>query len=152
MTRIERSIVIDRSQKDVFEFVQEPANDERWQTTVVETSVLTPGPMGVGVRVAQTRRFLGVRFETTFEVTEFEPHRRSAVRTVAGPIPAVGRYLVAREGDSARLTATIELEAHGLFSLAEPVFARMAARELETNLGHLKDIVEADQPAVASRS
>jgi hypothetical protein len=37
-----------------------------------------------------------------------------------------------------------ELDAHGLFKLAEPVFARMTSRELEANLGHLKDLLEAD--------
>jgi hypothetical protein len=37
-----------------------------------------------------------------------------------------------------------ELDAHGLFKLAEPVFARITARELEANLGHLKDLLEAD--------
>ena len=38
---------------------------------------------------------------------------------------------------------TGELDAHGFFKLAEPVFARIAGRELESNLGHLKDILEA---------
>ena len=37
-----------------------------------------------------------------------------------------------------------ELDAHGFFKLAEPVFARITRRELEANLGHLKDLLEAD--------
>jgi hypothetical protein len=38
---------------------------------------------------------------------------------------------------------TGELDAHGAFKLAEPVFARITSRELEANLGHLKDLLEA---------
>src|SRR2546427_2974759 len=61
MTRIERRIVIDRPVEAVFGFVHDAANDARWQTTIVESRVLTPGPTGIGTRVAQVRRFLGVR-------------------------------------------------------------------------------------------
>jgi hypothetical protein len=35
------------------------------------------------------------------------------------------------------------MEAHGFFKLAEPVFARFVRREVESNLGHLKDLLEA---------
>jgi hypothetical protein len=38
----------------------------------------------------------------------------------------------------------VELAAHGLFKLAEPVFARITSRELEANLGHLEDLLEAE--------
>jgi hypothetical protein len=36
------------------------------------------------------------------------------------------------------------LDAHGLFKLAEPVFARITGRKLEANLGHLEDHLEAE--------
>src|SRR5438094_3355771 len=117
MTRIERSIVIDRPVEVVFEFVQDPTNDVRWQTSIVESRVLTPGPIGIGTRLAQVRRFLGIRFETAFEVTAFDPYRSSSVRTVAGPIPATGSYLFDALGPSTRLTGIVELDAAGLFSL-----------------------------------
>jgi hypothetical protein len=149
VTRIGRRIVIDRPVEAVFGFVHDATNDARWQTTIVESRVLTPGRMGIGTRVAQVRRFLGVRFETAFEVTAFEPYRSSSVRTVSGPIPAAGSYLFDSLGQSTRLTGILELEAAGLFSLAEPVFARMASRELETNLGHLKDLIESEAEATS---
>jgi hypothetical protein len=69
---------------------------------------------------------------------------RSAVRLVEGPVPMSGRYLLEPAGGSTKLTATGELDAHGFFKLAEPVFARMTARELESSLGHLKDLLESD--------
>ena len=85
-----------------------------------------------------------MRFETAFEVTAFDPYGSWSVRTVSGPIPAAGRYLFESLGPSTRLTGIVELDAAGLFSLAEPVFARMADRELQANLGHLKDLVESE--------
>ena len=141
MTKVEHSVVIERPPEEVWAFVHEPANDPKWQTTIVEARA-PDEPMRVGTRVTEVRQFLGRRFETGFEVTEFEPYRRSAVRVIAGPIPGGGSYAFERADGGTRFTMTVELDAHGFFKLAEPVFVAMARRELEANLGHLKDLLE----------
>jgi uncharacterized membrane protein len=143
MTTIERSIVIDRPVEEVWEFVHDTADNILWQTTLAESEKLTEGPMGVGTRVREVRHFLGLRIESTWEMTEYEPYRTSAIRGVSGPIPLSGRYRVEGFEGGTRFTVTGELDAHGFFKLAEPVFARIAGRELEANLGHLKDLLEA---------
>jgi hypothetical protein len=38
---------------------------------------------------------------------------------------------------------TMETDAHGFFKLAEPVFGRMARRDVTTSCEHLKDLLEA---------
>ena len=37
---------------------------------------------------------------------------------------------------------TGELDAHGTFKLAQPVFASITSRALEASLGNLKDLLE----------
>jgi len=143
MTKIERSIVIDRPVEEVWEFVHDTADNILWQTTLAESEKLTEGPMDVGTRVREVRHFLGLRIESTWEMTEYEPNRTSAIRGVSGPIPLSGSYRVEAFEGGTRFTVTGELDAHGVFKLAEPVFARIAGRELEANLGHLKDLLEA---------
>jgi uncharacterized membrane protein len=143
MTKIERSIVIGRPVDEVWEFVHDIANDRLWQTTLVESEQLTDGPMGVGTRAREVRQFLGVRIELVWEVTEFEPHKTSAIKGVSGPVPLNGRYLFEPVEAGTRFTVSGELDAHGLFKLAEPVFARITSRELGANLGHLEDLLEA---------
>ena len=145
MTKIERSIVIDRPIDEVWAFVHDITKDRLWQTTLVESEQLTEGPFGVGTRVREVRQFLGLRVELAWEVTEYEPTRTSAIRGVSGPVPLHGRYAFEPVGGGTRFTVTGELEAHGLFKLAEPVFARITRRELETNLGHLEDLLEAEE-------
>jgi carbon monoxide dehydrogenase subunit G len=144
MTRIERSVVIDRPVEEIWEFVHDPTKDARWQTTLVESNVETEGPMRVGTRVRQVRRFLGVRFEMTWEITEYDPPRKSSIKAVSGPIPLSGSYLLEPVQGGTKLTAGGEVDSRGLFKVAEPVFARMGGRELEANLGHLKDLLEAE--------
>jgi hypothetical protein len=42
-----------------------------------------------------------------------------------------------------RLTLTAEGHSGGFFGIVEPIFARLAARRLETELARLKDLLEA---------
>jgi uncharacterized membrane protein len=143
MSKIERSIVIERPLEEVWDFVQDTSKDAMWQTTLVESQVLTEGPRRVGTQVQEVRRFLGVQIPMTLELTEFEPRHRSSLRAVSGGIPLSGSYLLEPLDGGTKLTVTGQLEAHRLFKLAEQVFARMTSRELEASLGHLKDLLEA---------
>jgi len=144
MSKIERSVVIDRPIDEVFEFVHDTSKDALWQSTLVESHQLTDGEMGVGTKVREVRQFLGRRIEMDWEVTDYEPSTRSSIKTLSGPIPLTGSYLLEPVDGATKLTATGELDAHGVFKLAEPVFARITGRELEANLGHLKDLLEAE--------
>ena len=143
MTRIERSVILDRPLAEVWQYVHDPANDAVWQTSILETRHEGGPPMDVGTRMVEVRRFLGRRFETAWEVSEFDPPRRSAVLSVSGPIPFTGSYVLEPVDGRTRFTLRMDTDAHGFFRLAEPVFGRMAGREMEANLGHLKDALEA---------
>ena len=145
MTRIERSITIERPVDEVWRFVHDWRNDRLWQTTLRESEQLTDGPVGVGTQVREVRQFLGLRVELAWEVTEYEPTTHSSIKGISGPVPLSGGYVLAPENGGTLFTVAGELDAHGLFKLAEPVFARMTARELETNLGHLKDLLESGE-------
>jgi carbon monoxide dehydrogenase subunit G len=143
MTKVERSIVIDRPVAEVWDYVNDPAKDVTWQSTLLEAEQLTDGPVGVGTRVREVRQFLGIRVQTVWEFSEYEPMSRSSIVSVSGPVPLKGSYALESQNGGTKLKVTGELDAHGLFKLAEPVFARMTGRELESNLGHLKDLLEA---------
>jgi uncharacterized membrane protein len=143
MTTVERSIVIERPIHEVWDFVQDTSNNALWQTTLLESQVLTEGPTRAGTQVEEVRRFLGMRVPMTLELTEFEPDRKLAVKGISGGIPLSGSYVLERFADGTKLTVTGALDGHRLFRLAEPVFERMTSRELEASLGHLKDLLEA---------
>jgi len=148
MSRIERSIVIDKSADGVFAFLHDARNDTLWQTTLVEAEPVTEGPLRVGSQIREVRRFLGVRVETTRELTHYAPPAASSFKSISGPVPMAGSYVLEGVNGGTRVTARGELDAHGFFKLAEPVFARMAGRELEASLGHLKDLLESDSATV----
>ena len=143
MSKIERSIIIERPQADVFSYIHEPRNDASWQTTLIQAEQLDDAPFGVGTQVRERRRFLGIHVEMTKEITEYKPPRRSAFKMVAGGAPMSGAYEVEPLDGSTKLTATGYVASRGFFKMAAPLFDSMAARELEASLGHLKELLEA---------
>ncbi len=142
MHRFEQSIVIERPPDEVFSFIHDFSRVPDRQPSLIESAQVSEAPLAVGSQIRQVRKFFGPRIESTFEVTEFEPPRQSAFKTTTGPVPMEGRYLLEPVAGGTRLTWRGEIEESGVLRLAEPVFARMAKRELETSFAHLKDLLE----------
>jgi ligand-binding SRPBCC domain-containing protein len=149
MTRFEHSITIQRPLEEVWAFVTNPANDPTWQGPTLEVHGDFDAPLGVGTEFVMVSHFLGLRVETTFVVTAHEPMTRSSVKAVSGPVPATGTYTFEAVDGGTRFTMHGETEAHGLFKLAEPVFARMARREWASSGETLKELLEAGVAAPA---
>jgi uncharacterized protein YndB with AHSA1/START domain len=147
VTKLEHQMVIDRPIRDLFSFLVDPANNPRWQSPIVEARCLTEGPIGVGSKVVETAQFLGLRFELTYQVTEYQPPHRAAIE-IGAPFTGRGSYTLEPTAAATLLTTELEIDAHGFFRLAESVFARMAKREFEASLGrlrHLLEVVRIDQ-------
>lgn len=142
MIRVTKSVLIHRSAEDVFEFVSNQENAPRWQNGLVEVRRLTDGPPRVGTRHAFVRTFMGKQLVAENEFVEFDPPRRVAFRVTTGPMPGGGSYVVEADAEGARLTSTVEMEASGFLSLAEPLVARTLRRDVEANLARLKGMLE----------
>lgn len=147
MTKFAHSVVIERPLDQVWDYVIEPTNDPVWLGSIIEVRRERGEQLEVGSEIHQVAQFLGRRFEVTLVVTEHEPMRRSAVRTVGGPVPVSGSYTFEPVNGGTRFTMEGEADAHGLFKLAEPVFARLARREWSSSCEVLKEILEAGSMA-----
>jgi uncharacterized protein YndB with AHSA1/START domain len=142
MTKVQQSVTIRRPVDEVWTYVIDARNDPIWWNSVVEAGRGAELPPAVGVEIEETFRFAGIRFPVRFKVTELEPATRSAVEVVGGPVPGRGSYDLEPVDGGTRLTLTLETDAHGFFKLAEPVFARMAQRDVAASCAKLKDVLE----------
>jgi uncharacterized protein YndB with AHSA1/START domain len=143
MIKIEHSIVINRPVEEVFEYIANPEKTPLWAGVVRETKLTSEGPYGVGSTYNNVVELLGRRIESNYEVTEYEPNSKSSTKTTSGPMPMeISTTFKAVEGGT-EVTNSAKLDAAGLFKLAEPVFARMADRQVETDFANLKDLLEA---------
>jgi hypothetical protein len=69
----------------------------------------------------------GEVFEFSYELTEYEPPKRSSVKAITGLFPFSGSYSLEPRDGATRFTITGDIEAHGFFKLAQPVLRRIAA-------------------------
>ena len=87
MPSIHESILIDRPQEIVFDFSSDPRNVPRYSPSIVRYEPTDTGPLGVGSRVNGSIKVAGKRIDYILEITEFEPPRRFASKTIESPIP-----------------------------------------------------------------
>ena len=85
---------------------------------------------------------MGRRMETSYEITEYEENKLIGFKTTSGPIPMEGSYSVESIEAGTKLSFKISGEPGGLFKLAEPLVARTAKRQIETDFNNLKDLLE----------
>ena len=125
--KIEESVIIHRPPEDVFAFLAIRSNDAVWMASVVESAWLDAdaghpaAAIGVGRRGRMIMKLPGRRAEFIDEVTEYEPGRRIAHRTVEGPIPLRTACICEPAGDACRATVVGEVD-----RLPGGVFGRLA--------------------------
>jgi uncharacterized membrane protein len=143
MTTISHSVTIERPVEAVWDYTTDARNDPIWQRNVVEVGRGADRSVEAGSEVEETFTFLGRRFPVTLVVTEHTPHRRSAVTVTGAPVAGRGAYDYDAVEAGTRFTMTFEADAHRLFKLAEPVFARLVRRDLANCCETLRDLLEA---------
>jgi uncharacterized protein YndB with AHSA1/START domain len=142
---ITESIEINRRPEDVFAYLDDVERHGEWQEQIVDVQPESDQPMGVGKRVRETRRIPGGDRSMTYEVTEYDPPRRSSFRVLDGPIRAVGTISVEPVGDGSRsrLTFTLDFQGHGLGGkLLLPVAKGQARKQIPKDQARMKELLE----------
>src|SRR5215470_4334958 len=113
--RFGATTIIDRPPAEVFAFLADGENDEKFSARIVEIEKKTDGPPGVGTVYASTAKDGGIKAQHEFELTEFEPHSRirwkEISRTTPVIVPVGGYDMAPAEGGGTELTFFNELEA-----------------------------------------
>jgi uncharacterized membrane protein len=146
--RIEESITINRSAEDVFAFFDDRRNDHRWMGSVVESEWIDPGAStDVGRRGRMVMNVFGTR-EFSDAVTEYEPGRRVAHRSVSGSVAVRSACLAEPVAEGTRATFSWEAEHLPGGRLAalglQPLLARAVRRGYRADLARLKRLLEDD--------
>jgi uncharacterized protein YndB with AHSA1/START domain len=128
--RITQTFVAAAPPELVFDYMTDPSNLAKWQTSKTLVEPLTEGPTRLGTRVRERTKPPGAReFEQIVEFTEFERPKRFHVHIVDGPYPIDGTWTLEREGTNARLKFAAEGELHGLKRLVAPILKGLMARQ-----------------------
>src|SRR4030067_1481022 len=133
MIKFENSIFVNRTPQDVFDYVNNPANDAQWQSGTEATEGTSDGPPGVGSTLKSVINFMGRKIESELEVTVWDPPHRSGLKARSGPIPFEVTIKYEAQGGGTLLTQTGQAEFGGFFKLAEGLVGEQLAKEFEAN-------------------
>lgn len=142
---ITHSIEIDRRPEEVFAYLDQPERHGEWQEAIVTAKVEGDGPVGVGTRVHEVRTMGGREQDTSYEITEHEPPRKSSFSGTTGSVRPVGTVTVEPidDGTRSRVTLEFDLIGHGMGTLLAPFARQQAAKEIPKAQEQLKARLEA---------
>jgi uncharacterized protein YndB with AHSA1/START domain len=136
-------VVTPRSPEEVYAYLVNFDNQTEWRFDVL-ASELTAGEAGqVGARYHQRVKQGRKEIDSNVELTEAEPHRRVAFRTVDdGPVTVSGAWRIEPQGDQTRIDADVAIQPNGLLKLFEPMMGpslRKTGARYETALAECVD-------------
>ncbi len=143
MAKLEHSIVIKRPVEEVFEFMNNPENEKLYRSGLIETELTSEGSIGVGSTTREVSKFMGIKMESTGEVTEYEHNRLVASKSTSGPIPFTFKTTFDPVPDGTKVTMEFEGEIGGFFKVAESVVIKTGMKQIEGDFAKLKNLLEA---------
>jgi uncharacterized membrane protein len=143
MIKFEKSVLINRPQQEVFDFVTNLSNDPKWQSSIESVEQVSDGPIGVGSTWRYITKFLSRKNETEIQMTSYEPPRHSTVKAVSGPIPFENTHKFQKQDGGTLLTVIGQAEIGGFFKMAEGLVGKQMEKQMDADAAALKKLLEA---------
>ena len=135
--------VIERPIAEVSAYVGDPSNAPSWYRRIDSADWQTDPPTMLGSLITFRARFLGRSLVYTYQVVEYTPGKRVAMRTSAGPFPMETEYIWRPVGDRVtHMTLRNHGEPAGFNRFLAPLISRMMRRAMAQDLADLKRLLE----------
>ena len=145
MINLNVSTMIYRPVEQVFDFVSAPENDFQWQYGTLAAARLPDGADRLGLFFRTIGHQFGHRLQGVFEVTEYEPNRKYAFRSISGPLHFQACYTFKIDSGSTKIRIATQAKAANIFDMNERLLERRMKKQLKENLALLKDLLEAKE-------
>lgn len=145
MIRAEKTIVINRPQKEVFDFASDPANAHKWLKIIKSKKWASKPPHGIGSTHHVVSHYMGRDMEVTNEFTTWDPPNQFSFKTIDGPVPIEIEEGMRFEpnGNGTKVTWWIQVKTVGVFKLMESMFKKQAENNAVSDLETLRSLQEA---------
>ncbi len=136
MARAEKTVLIQRPVRSVFDFVLNGANGRLWRASVLEVKPLGEAPYHAGSKFQERIEGPEGPVEGEYEITTCQQDELIEFQLTAGPVQSIGRYRFRPKGAETEITLTMDAgEDAGL------AMQRWLEKEVGT-LGELKAFLE----------
>ena len=140
--KFHNTIVINKSQKEVFAYLAQLENLPKWNYAIRQTVKTAPGPVGTGSTYTQTRS-LPRPMEEHLQITQFQPDTLLVVDGGFGAFTGSSAYTLRQVSDGVtELTNEVDLVPPPALKLIAPVVKAQVRQAVMANLNVLKHILE----------
>jgi len=147
MITLQETIEINRPVKEVYNYLVNVENVQKWQPAVIEVKRLSEGPIRVGTKFSEVAKMLGRHIRTTCEITQLEPNKVFAFKGASdGPMEYQTTYTLEPNGSATRLKIVGSFRTKGLWRLLEPFFEGEVKKQSRFELTMMKGVIEARTP------
>jgi uncharacterized protein YndB with AHSA1/START domain len=134
---------IQRSPKEVFDYVTDSGKLDTWQTNTVSAEREDGGPLRVGSRLREVHRAPGGKeLESLVEVTKFDPPRAFSLKVVEGNLPVDLDIALDPSDGGTLMSFRGHGRASGAMRLAQPLLQRVLRRQFAEQCATLKWVME----------
>lgn len=143
MINLNSSTVICQPVRQAFDFVSTPENDVGWRYGTFAAATLTEGITAKGTFFRSIGHWMGRRNLSTFEVTEYEPGQEYGFKSLSGPLSSQTYYSLGM-GDNGctKIKISVQADVLNFFQMEERILEEKMQKQLEEDLGMLKDLLE----------
>lgn len=146
MYKFTKSIFINRSQQDVFDFLSNPTNMPKWQPAIVSAEWTSADKAGVGSTYRVLVKMFGSKTESLFEITHWDPPNRYSYRStkISAPAESIETVItLAPKEKGTQLTFEAQIGAVSKLKFLEGVLGKVAEKGDGNNIDTLKQLLEA---------
>ena len=141
------SIEIGREPAEVWAYVSDVTNQDRWVDGMSESQVVGDRPIGRGTQIRGTYTYGGGSAPVLMTITEFREGRQLSIDASEGPFPFSGTLSLRRSGSSTTVTNAMAAGSDHIFTsimftVFRPLTKLMMGRQMKKELGQLKAILE----------
>jgi len=146
MSDITYSITIKRTNKEVFDYMDDVSPESQWQPSIRSARVDPMGPTAVGTRKSYKSEFLGREVLNTYEVKDYDEEKRVVYEaTPNSSIQGVVTFTWEEVKDGTLVTMAISGKPKGVLEfLPRGVLDRFYQTEIEATLKRLKSCLESN--------
>ena len=144
------SIIIDKPISEVWDFVSNIENMDKWVNGVRDPKPISEGEWGVGSTFEGGYEYAGKTHRITYEITGFDPPGRISMRSTSGPFPFEGWTELLEGKEGTQVVNTIDAKPTNRFltvwfTLLGVILRMMMRIQLRKELTLLKVELEATE-------
>ena len=141
------TVVINKPVEDVFSFITNVENNDRWVDGASETKLIDDEGVRIGSAFEGKYTSSGKTHDIGYEVVSFSPPDRFGVKSTHGPFPFENWLDLKDLGSKTEISNTIDAGSDHwmtsiLFILFKPIIRRQMSKQMEKELLNLKSLLE----------